>query len=160
MFGIIEYIAQIEEHAGYTCKASVNAQNSAKLSLFESNLEGKARNFLAGLINSERNDWDTHTAIFIRRYKTDQDRKAKERAWAEAATIKQKKDESVRAYGERAVRLAQLVAAEEGYLVRRFLAGMKDTALRQTLVSGYEDMTTVTIKDLNKKIQNIVSASL
>ena len=119
----------------------------------------KAKSYLMGLIDSEKNDWDALTTIYIRKYKTDQDCKAKERAWAEAATIKQRKDESVKASGERAVRLPQLVASDEGYLVRCFLAGMKDTALWQTLVSGYDDMTSVTVKDLNKKIQNIVGAS-
>ena len=159
VYGILEYIAQVEEHAGYTRRASESAQRRAKLNLLKTNLDGKAKSYLMGLIDSEKNDWDALTAIYIRKYKTDQDRKAKERAWAEAATIKQRKDESVKAYGERAVRLAQLVASDEGYLVRRFLAGMKDTALRQTLVSGYDDMTSVTVKDLNKKIQNIVGAS-
>lgn len=51
------------------------------------------------------------------------------------------------------------MASDEGYLVRRFLAGMKDTALCQTFVLGYDDMTSVTVKDLNRNIQNIVGAS-
>ena len=36
---------------------------------------------------------------------------------------------------------------------------MKDAALRQTLALGYYDMTSVTVKDLNRNIQNIVGAS-
>ena len=93
VYGILEYIAQVEEHAGYTRRASESAQRSAKLSLFKTNPQGKAKSYLMGLIDSEKNDWDALTAIYIRKYKTDQDRKAKEKAWAEAATIKQRKDD-------------------------------------------------------------------
>ena len=117
------------------------------------------KSYLLGLIDDEKNDRDALTSMYIRKYQTDHDRKAKDRAWAEAATIKQRKDKSVKAYGRRAVRLAQLVASDEGYLARRFLAGKLDTALRQTLVSGYDDMTSVRVKVLNRKTQNIVGVS-
>jgi excinuclease UvrABC helicase subunit UvrB len=36
---------------------------------------------------------------------------------------------------------------------------MKNTSLRQTMVSGYNKINSVTIKDLEKKIQNIVGAN-
>ena len=80
-----------------------------------------------GLIDSEKNDGKTLTAIFIWKFKTDQDLKAKEKAWAEAATIKQKKDETVRAYGERAVRLAQ-------YLSGTFWGDREDAETQQSLL--------------------------
>lgn len=90
------YITQVEAHAVYARSLSESAQCRAQPNLLKTNLEGKARSCLMGLIDSEKNDWEALTLIYFRKYKTDQDRKAKERAWAEAATIKQEKMSQLR----------------------------------------------------------------
>ena len=41
VYGILEYIAQVEEHAGFTRIASKSARRRAKLNLFKTNLDGK-----------------------------------------------------------------------------------------------------------------------
>ena len=93
VYGIPEYIAQVEEHVGYTRRVSESTQHRVKLNQFKTNLDGRVKIYLLGLIDGKKNDWDPLTVIYIRKYKTDQDRKAKEKVWAEATTIKEGKDE-------------------------------------------------------------------
>ena len=97
-------------------------------------------------------------ALYINKFKTERDLQAKEDAWAQAATIRQKKDESVKAYAERALRVSQLVYTDERYLVRRFMAGLRDTSLQTALAAGYEDLNKATMRGLHRRIVTVVGA--
>ena len=72
------------------------------------------------------------------------------------ASLKQKPDESLTAYGERAFRLRQMLdASDEPYLVQRFRKGIRDKAIRRLLASHKSGDKEVTIQELNTQIINI-----
>src|SRR5437588_412680 len=71
----------------------------------------------------------------------------------------QRSDESLGAYGERAVRLRQLIdVADEGFLVSRFLRGVRDRNIRQMIAVGQEDMSKLTVAQVVQRIMNLSGA--
>ena len=57
------------------------------------------------------------------------------------------------------MKLRQLIdASEEGFLVYRFLKGVKNKGVRQILAAAQEDMGKVTVAQLNQKINNLLQA--
>jgi len=79
------------------------------------------------LTPTERESWTQVKTLYIAKYKTERDKRAKQRAREAMAFFGQRSDESLGAYGERAVRLRQLIdVADEGFLVSRFLRGVRD----------------------------------
>ena len=111
------------------------------------------------LTPSEKDDWKQVKEIYIAKYKTERDQRAKQKAREAVASFKQRSDESLRAYGERAVKLRQLLeSTDEGFLVSRFLRGVRDKAIRQMLALGHEDLSKVTVGQLNQKIRNLSGA--
>ena len=157
--GILDFIQQIEEYVGYSYYETSELEQAAKLSLFRRNLDHDAKRHLESLSAVEKSNWKTLKDLFIKEFKTNRDQKAKEDAWIQAATIKQKKDESVKAYADRALRVSQLVDTDERYLVRRFVTGIRDPGLQQTLAAAYEDLNKATMRELHRKIHTIVAVS-
>ena len=157
--GIIDFIHQIEEHVKYSYYETEEQRQAAKLSLFRRNLDAEARRHLENLSASEKSNWNTLTTLFIKEFKTLREQRAKEEAWVQAATIRQKKDESVKAYADRALRVSQLIDTDERYLVRRFMTGLRDTTLQLSLAAGYEDINKATMRELHRKIQTMVGMS-
>ena len=157
--GIIDFIHQIEEHVKYSYYETEEQRQAAKLSLFRRNLDAEARRHLENLSASEKSNWNTLTTLFIKEFKTLREQRAKEEAWVQAATIRQKKDESVKAYADRALRVSQLIDTDERYLVWRFMTGLRDTTLQLSLAAGYEDINKATMRELHRKIQTMVGMS-
>ena len=122
-------------------------------------MEAEARRHPENLSAFEKSNWDTLTTLFIKEFKTLREQRAKEEAWVQAATIRQKKDESLKAYADRGLRVSQLIDTDERYLVRCFVAGMRDPTLQLTLAAGYEDINKATMRELHRKIQTIVVVS-
>ena len=52
----------------------------------------------------------------------------------------------------------KLLKFEEGFLVYRFLKGVKHKGVRQILAAGQEDLGKVTVAQLNPKINNLLQA--
>ena len=107
----------------------------------------------------EKSDWDTLTTLFIKVFKALREQRAKEEAWVQAAMIRQKKNESLKGYADRGLRMSQLIDTDERYLVQRFVAGMGDPTLQLTLAAGYEDINKATMRELHRKIQTIFVVS-
>ena len=157
--GILDFIHQVEEHAAYAYYETDEARQAGKLSLFRRNLRAQARQYLDDLSPTEKADWAVLKGLYIHKFKTERDLQTKEDAWVQAATIRQKKDESVKSYAERALRVSQLVETDERYLVRRFMAGLRDASIQTALAAGYEDLNKATMRELHRKILSIVGAS-
>ena len=154
--GIVDFLESIETQAAAECRDDESGREKLQLRLFRTNLRGDAKNMLNMLTQTEREDWRQVKAIYIRKYKTERDQRAKQKAREAVASFKQRSDESLRAYGERAVKLRQLLeATDEGFLVSRFMRGVKDKAIRQMLAIGQEDLSKVTVGQLNQKIRNL-----
>ena len=51
-----------------------------------------------------------------------------------------------------------LEATDEGFLVSRFMRGIRDKAIRQLLAIGQDDLSKVTVGGLNQKIRNLTGA--
>ena len=129
------------------------------MSLFRTNLKGPARAFLNMLTTTEKESWDKLKEVYIHKFKTERDVRAKQCAKEQCASFKQKPDETLKAYGERAMELRQLIEAnEESFLVHRFLKGIRDKAIRQLLAVGPDDMAKVTVAHLNTRIGNLLRA--
>ena len=89
-----------------------------KLRLFRTNLRGDARDMMNMLTPTEQDDWEQVKKFYIAKYKTERDRKAKQKAREAMALFKQRADEPLKAYGEHAVKLRQLIdGSDEGFLV-------------------------------------------
>ena len=68
-----------------------------QLSLFRTNVKGDARAHLNMLATPEKEDWSKIRQIYIGKFKTERDVRAKQRAKEQCAYYKQKSDESLKA---------------------------------------------------------------
>ena len=110
---ITDFIEALERQAGFEYRDDDVAREKLLLSLFRTNLKGSARSFLNMLTPSEKEDWTKLKEVYIYKYKAERETKAKQRAKEQCASFRQRSDESLRAYGERAMRLRQLIDGEE-----------------------------------------------
>ena len=91
--------------------------------------------------------------------KTERDLRAKQRAKEQCASFKQRPDKGLKVYGECAMKLCQLIdSTEEGFLVYRFLKGIRDKSVRQILSVGPDDISKVTVAQMNARITSLVRA--
>ena len=158
---IVDFLETIENQVGVECtgRQDDSVREKLQLRLFRTHLRGDAKSMLNLLTPSEKDDWKQVKEIYIAKYKTERDQRAKQKAREAAASFKQPSDESLRAYGERAVKLRQLLeSTDEGFLVSRFLRGVRNKAIRQMLALGHEDLSKVTVGQLNQKIRNLSGA--
>ena len=124
--------------------------------LFRTNLRGDARDMMNMLTPTEKDSWEEVKTIYIAKYKTEKEKKAKQKAREAMVSFKQRADESLTAYAERAMKLRQLIdAADESILVSRFLRGVRDKSIRQMIAIGQEDMSKLTVAQLNTRILNL-----
>ena len=156
---IVDFIEAIESQADLQCNQDESKAVKLKLRLFRTNLRGDARDMMNMLTPAEKDDWEQVKKFYIAKYKTERDRKAKQRAREAMASFKQRVDEPLKAYGERAVKLRQLIeVADEGFLVSRFLRGVRDKNIRQMIAVGQEDMSKLTVAQINQRILNLTGA--
>ena len=111
--GIVDFLETIENQAATECRQDESGKEKLQLRLFRTHLRGDAKSMLNMLTPAERDDWRQIKAIYIRKYKTERDLRAKQKAREAVASFKQRSDESLRAYGERAVKLRQLLEATD-----------------------------------------------
>ena len=157
--GIVDFLETIENLAGVECRQDKGAKEKLQLCLFRTHLRGDAKSMLNLLTPAEKDNWRQVKAIYIAKYKTERDQRAKQKAREAVASFRQQSDESLKAYGERTVKLRQLLeTTDEGFLVSRFLCGVRDKAIRQMLVLGHEDLSKLTVGQLNQKIRNLAGA--
>ena len=148
--GIIDFLEAIEAQAEVECRDDEKGKRKLQLRLFRTHLRGDARDMMNMLTTSEHEDWEQIKKFYINKFKTERDQKAKQRAREPLASFKQQPDEHLRAYGERAVKLRELIdEGYEGVLVSRFIRGVRDKSMPQLLVIGHEDLSKVTIAQLN-----------
>ena len=156
---VTDFIEAIERQAKFECRNDEATKVKLQLSLFRTNLKGDARAHLNMLTTQEKEDWSKIREIYIGKFKTERDVRAKQRAKEQCASFKQTSDESLKAYGERAMKLRQLIdSSSEGFLVYRFLKGVKDKGVRRILAAGQDDLGKVTVAQLNQKINNLLQA--
>ena len=156
---IVDFIEAIEAQAEVQCNEDESKAVKLKLRLFRTNLWGDARDMMNMLTPTEKDDWEQVKKFYIAKYKTERDRKAKQKAREAMALFKQRADEPLKAYGERAVKLRQLIeGSDEGFLVSRFLRGVKDKNIRQMIAVGQEDMSKLTVAQLHQRILNLTGA--
>ena len=156
---IVDFLETIESQATAEHRSDVAAREKLQLRLFRTNLRGDARSMLNMLTPAERDDWGQIKTLYIAKFKTERDQRARQKAREAIASFKQRSDESLRAYRERAVKLRQLIdATDEVFLVSRFLCGVKDEAIRQMFAVGQEDISKLTVSQLNQRIINLVGA--
>ena len=123
------------------------------------NLKGDARAYLGMLTSTEKESWEQLKEVYIYKFKTERDLKEKQRAKEQCASSKQWPEESLKAYGKRAMRLRQLIdSSEEAFLVYRFLKGVRDKSMRQILAIGPEDLGKMTVAQENSRIGNLIRA--
>ena len=157
--GITDFLEAIEAQAGVECRQDETRKEKLQLRLFRTHLRGDARDMMNMLTPTERESWTQAKTLYIAKYKTERDKRAKQRAREAMASFRQRSDESLRAYGERAVRLRQLIdVADEGFLVSRFLRGVRDRNIRQMIAVGQEDMSKLTVAQVNQRIMNLSGA--
>ena len=90
------------------------------------------------------------------KYKTEKEKKAKQREWEAMVSFKPCTDENLKAYGERAVKLRQLIdSADEDMLVSRFLCGVRNKSIRQMIAIGQDDMSKLRVAQFNNRILNL-----
>ena len=156
---IVDFIEVTERQAHLECHNEEVARVKLLMSLLRTNLKGPAREFLNTLMPTEKEDWGKLKETYIYKFKTERDVRAKQRAKEQCASFKQKPEETLKAYGERAMKLRQLIEAnDEAFLVHRFLKGIRDKSVRQILAVGPEDMAKVTVAHLNTKIGHLIRA--
>ena len=154
---INDFIEAIERQARLQYRNDDAGMVKFSLSLFRTNLKGPARSYLNMLTTAEKDEWEKVKEMFVYKFKTEKDLRAKQRAKEQCASFKQKPEENLKAYGERAMRLRQLIdASEEGFLVYRFLKGIRDKSVRQILAVGPEDMGKITVAQMNARIASLV----
>ena len=109
------------------------------------------------LTMAEKEDWEKVKEMFIYKFKTEKDLWAKQRAKEQFASFKQKPEENLKAYSERAMRLRKLIdASEMRFLVYRFLKGIQDKSVRQILAISPEDIGKITVAQMNAGINSLV----
>lgn len=154
---ITDYIESIERQAKLECRNDESARVKLSLCLFRTNLKGDARSYLNMLTSTEKDNWEKLKEVYTFKFKTERDLRARQRAKEQCASFKQPPDESLKAYGERAMKLRQLIdASEEGYLAYRFLRGICDKSVRQILAANPEDMEKITVAQMNARIGSLV----
>ena len=119
-------------------------------------LGGDAKKYWGMLTLDEKGSWEKVKAAFTKRFKTEKEKRLKDKAKSRMASLKQKPDESLTAYGVRAFRLHQMLdASDEPCLVQRFRKGLRDKAIRRLLASHKSGDKEMTIQELNAQIINI-----
>ena len=157
--GIVDFLETIENQAEVECRQDEGAKEKLQLHLFRTHLRGDAKSMLDLLTPAEKDDWRQVKAIYIAKYKNERDQRAKQKAREAVVSFRQRSDESLKAYGERAVKLRQLLdTTDEGFLVCKFLRRMRNKAIGQMLALGDEDLSKVTVGQLNQKIRNLAGA--
>ena len=138
---IVDFIEEIESQADLQCNHDESKAVKLKLHLFRTNLWGYARDMMNMLTPAEKDDLEQVKKFHIAKYKTEHDHKAKQRAHEAMASFQQRVDKPLKEYGERAVKLRQLIeVADEGFLVSRFLRGVRDKNIQQMIAVGQEGM--------------------
>ena len=154
---ITDFIESIERQAKLECRNDAPARVKLSLSLFRTNLKGDARSYLNMLTSTEKDNWEKLKEVYTFKFKTERDLRARQHTKEQCASFKQRPDESLKAYGERAMKLRQLIdASEEGFLVYRFLRGIRDKSVRQILAANPEDMGKITVAQMNARIGSLV----
>ena len=116
--GILDFIEAIEAQAATECRFHESKKEKLKLRLFRTHLRGDACDMMNMLTPTERDNSDEVKRYYIAKYKTEKEKKAKQRVWEAMVSFKQCADESLKAYGERAMKLRQLIdSADEAILV-------------------------------------------
>ena len=156
---ITDFMEAILRQAMLECRNEELARVNLSLNLFHSNLKGDARSYLNMLTPAEKEDWAKPKEVYIYKFKTERDLRAKKQAKEQCASFKQWPDESLKAYGEHTMKLCQLIdSTEEGFLVYRFLKGIQNKSVRQILSLGPDDMSKVTVVQMNTRIASLVGA--
>ena len=154
---INDFIEVIERQARLQYRNDDAGMVKFSLSLFRTNLKGPPRSYLNMLTTAEKEDWEKVKDMFVYKFTTKKDLRAKQRAKEQCASFKQKPEGNLEAYGERAMRLRQLIdPSEEGLFVYRFLKGVRDKSVRQILAVGPEDMGKITVAQINTRIRSLV----
>ena len=102
--GILDFIEAIETQAGVECKKDEEKREKLQLRLFMTNLRGDARDMMNMLTPIEKDSWEEVKTIYIAKYKTKKEKKAKQKAREAIVSFKQCADESFTAYAERAMK--------------------------------------------------------
>ena len=154
---INDFIEAIERQARLQYRNDDAGMVKFSLSLFRTYLKGPARSYLNMLPTAEKEDWEKVKEMFIYKFKKEKDFRAKQRAKEQCTSFKQKPEENLKAYGERAMRLRQLIdGSEEGFLVYRFLKAIQDKSVRQILAVSPQDMGKITVAQMNARISSLV----
>ena len=107
-------------------------------------------------MRDEKASWEKVKAAYTKRFKTEKEKRLKDKAKCRMASLKQKSDESLMAYGERAFWLWQMLdASDEPYLLQRFRKGLCDKAIQRLLASHKSGDKEVTNQELKAQIINI-----
>ena len=134
--GITDFIARIEKNTEHEFGDDNSGKEPSMISTFRQYLCGDAKNFWAMLSKQDRRKCETVKASYIKKFKTEREQRLIAKARSQMASLKQKREESLSQYGERALRLSQrLGETDEPFLVQRFRKGLRSKAERRLLVS-------------------------
>ena len=86
------------------CQQDEGAKEKLQLRLFRTHLRVDVKCMLNLLTPAEKDDWRQVKAIYIAKYKTEHDQGAKQKAREAVASFRKRSDESLKVYGERAVK--------------------------------------------------------
>ena len=111
--GIVDFISRIEKNMEYEFPDDGGGKEEAQISMFCSYLGGDAKKYWGMLSRDEKESWEKVKAAYIKRFKTEKEKWLKDKAKSRMASLKQKPDESLTAYGERAFRLRQMLDASD-----------------------------------------------
>ena len=154
--GITDFIARIEKNIEHEYGEDETGKESSMVSTFREYLSGDAKDYWGMISKEDKRNWEKIKTIYIKKFKTEREQRLIARARSQMASLRQKREESLKQYGERALRLRQrLEETDEPFLVQRFRKGLRSKAERRLLASRVTGEEKVTMQQLNQQILSI-----
>ena len=154
--GITDFIARVEMNITHELGDDNSEKESPMVATFCEHLSSDAKDLWGILTKEDRGKWEKIKNAYIKKFKIEREQRLMGKARSQRASLKQKREESLKQYAERALRHRQrLEETDEPFLVQCFRKGLRSKAERRLLASRTTGEEKVTMQQLNAQILSI-----
>ena len=129
LHGITDFIARIEKNIEHKYGDDNAGKDSSMVSTFREYLSGDVKDYWSMISKEDKCNWDKIKTFYIKKFKTEREQWLLARERSQMVSLRQKREESLKQYGERALHLRQRMKETDApFLVQRFWNGHRSKA--------------------------------
>ena len=154
--GITDFFSHIERNTDHKFGDEIHGKAMQMIATFSSFLRGEAKEYWGMLSREDKSSWAKLKEVYMKMFNTDREQRTRVKARSQMPSLKQKKGESLKKYGEPALRSRQrLEEIDEPFLFQRFRKGLRKKRERRRLAWRTVGDDMVTTKKLNTQVLSI-----